>query len=284
MSLSGITTYNPDILRLRNNLNSIVTQVDKIIIFDNHSSNLNEIQNLTNHYSGRVSLYSSSTNVGVAAALNAMLAVAQNQHEPWILFLDQDSKPELNLYRKLSAHVEPNTAILSPLVEDINRKHQDANKHEIEPFMWPITSGSLVNVDVCKKLGSFNERLFIDFVDDDYSIRVFLSGYKSYRVNDAILTHEIGRLTPSGIPFPHIEGGRIVWRRAFNSGHSPSRHYYQVRNLCYLRQRYGKSLAKRDVKLPSVLKFYLHSIIFENNRIANIKAMNKGFADYGNLL
>ena len=279
MRVAAMTTFNPDLERLDVNLRAIVGQFDHIYIWDNGSENFNDVQKACQQYNNVVSVGTNGRNIGVAAALNVLLNHGADIGAEWILLLDQDSIPPEDLFEGLVKHAAADIAIISPRISDINRNESVVDGPEVEEFMWPITSGSLLNVKIWESLGGFDEKLFIDFVDDEYSIRVFLAGYHSIRVNSIVLNHEIGHLQPVGIPFPHHENGGIVWRRAYSSGHSAMRHYYQVRNLTYLRKRYGKELHQENISLPSVGKFIAHSLLFEPNKWENLIAMCNGRRD-----
>ncbi|KFI83292.1 glycosyltransferase [Bifidobacterium psychraerophilum] len=283
MSIAGITTFEPNLNRLRENLNSIAAQVDRIIIVDNGSSNIDSISSLTTEYGEVVSMCMNSANLGVANALNRIVNLASDTDEDWVLLLDQDSVASPGMFDTLARYRSPTTAILSPLVVDINRPHPQKTNTNVEHCMWPITSGSLLNIGICRELGYFNEDLFIDFVDDEYAIRAFLAGYESLRVNTATLYHEVGHLKAAGIPFPHYEKGRWMLRRAFDSGHTPLRHYYQIRNLLYLRKQYNSVLQQHGVQLPSAIKYYIHSVFFEPHKFQNITEMNRGIVDFRGL-
>ena len=45
MILGAITTYNPDLKKLTKNIESVIKQVDFLIISDNGSSNIQDIYN-----------------------------------------------------------------------------------------------------------------------------------------------------------------------------------------------------------------------------------------------
>lgn len=47
---AGIITYHPDIVRLRENVNAVIDQVQEIFIVDNGSENLKEIEALIEDY------------------------------------------------------------------------------------------------------------------------------------------------------------------------------------------------------------------------------------------
>lgn len=277
---AGITTYNPDLERFALNVQAVMSQVAYLMVIDNGSSNFDEMDRLLSSICPGAIVISNGENKGVATALNQVLTKSHALGSEWVLLLDQDSVVQENMVELMSGYIAEDTAILSPFIIDRNRSYADLELlPEVEPFMWPITSGSLINLKIADKIGGFQESLFIDFVDDEFSIRVYLNGYKSLRVNSARLYHEIGHLAPVGLPFPHFDNGVFTIRRAFSSGHTPIRHYYQVRNLMVLHKCYEKSLRAHGVKLPSVVKFIFHSLLFEPDRLRNFSFMLKGLCD-----
>lgn len=57
-----------------------------------------------------------------------------------------------------------------------------------------ITSGTLLNLSLFQKIGGFDENLFIDAVDHEYTIKSLLTGYKIIQFPCIQLTHQIGTL------------------------------------------------------------------------------------------
>ena len=86
----GIVTYNPDIVRLRENINAVYNAAAVVIIADNGSVNSKEIQTLISEYD-RIVFLSNDVNKGIAAALNQLCEEAVNRKYSYILTLDQDS-------------------------------------------------------------------------------------------------------------------------------------------------------------------------------------------------
>ena len=89
MLVAGIVTYNPDINRLAENLESIASQVDRIIVVDNGSTEWDSIAATVEHYSALS--VRNATNLGIASALNQMATKALELGSKWLLTLDQDS-------------------------------------------------------------------------------------------------------------------------------------------------------------------------------------------------
>lgn len=73
--IGGIVTFNPDIDRLRENIDAIKEQVDEIVVVDNDSNNIHEIMQLSNEYD--FELVKLSSNYGIAYALNIILKNAK---------------------------------------------------------------------------------------------------------------------------------------------------------------------------------------------------------------
>jgi rhamnosyltransferase len=130
-----------------------------------------------------------------------------------------------------------------------------------------ITSGSIINLNYFLQIGDYNESLFIDFVDADFSFRVNASGYKVVQFTNIILNHQIGDRVPGRSIKTFKVTGRII--------HSPIRVYYIVRNGLYLMFR-AKNISKdgryeilRGMKIlknnyiyhPKLFKIYLLTII-----------------------
>ena len=278
MSFCGITTFNPDLERLQRNLDAITNEVDTVVLWDNGSRNIIDIERLASNYDN-VIIKTNGNNEGVGYALNRLAEEAVRMCETTILYLDQDSVSPQGLYKELDNEMDDNTAIVSPRIQDINVKRKKNSEADKELYLYPITSGSLVNLEVWKRVGGFNDDLFIDCVDTEFDLLAFLNGYASYRLNNTVLTHEIGHVAAAGIPFPHIDDGKLVIRKGHRGGHSPFRTYYQVRNTLYLHRTYRKKLELLHIELPALYSMIFHTLIFEDKRIQRMRAIVRAFLD-----
>lgn len=287
MSIAGVVTYNPDIERLKDNLSGITPQVDTVLLWDNGSDNFEQIKNLCSKLSDSIQIDSSGENLGIAYALNKLAEKAMARGEENILFLDQDSVVGEGFYRTLAQYCNDDVAVISPTIADVHLSNRLTSSQRIptkEVYLLPITSGALTNLRVWEKIGKFDERLFIDLVDTDFDIRAALNGYCSYRINGVVLSHEIGHTAPTGIPFPHIDNGRLVIRQGHRSGYSITRSYYQVRNRIYVTAKYAEELKDMRLQLQSVSYAIFRMLVFEPHRIQRIKAIFAGIRDSKKLL
>ena len=161
----GIVTYNPELVRLRENIRAIINQVQEVIIFDNGSHNLSDVKKLCQEIP-QITLIHSKENVGIAKALNQIMKKFDEQHYSWVVTLDQDSVSPPNLVQKLRAFIDETVGAVGPSIKDINNpnvlKFNDAEFIECNRI---ITSGCLTNVNAWKSINGFDELMFIDGVD-----------------------------------------------------------------------------------------------------------------------
>ncbi len=285
MFIAGIVTYNPDIKRLSKNLKEITNQFSDVFIVDNNSENIKDIVVLVKKYKN-ITLIKNENNLGIAKALNQIFLYADDKKVEWVLTLDQDSIIPENLIEEYSRYVNlDRVAIICPAVYDNNSKTIDrVELNDIEEVGICITSGSFTRVSIWKEIGGFEEKLFIDYVDNDYCIKLYYHDYKIVRVNNVVLNHELG----------HIKNH--IYKSTTN--HNYMRRYYIARNSIYVskkyctlfKNKYGKEeYNKINIfldKLISPRRAYLRQfqfivlvLLYENNKIKKIKAITKGIKD-----
>jgi len=268
---AGIILYNPDIERLSKNIEAISPQVDVLVIVDNASENIGEIQGRFDDE--RHVWIKNDGNFGIATALNQLIEFADRNGYEWILTLDQDSICENNMVERLLAVTEDDKiAMVSPLImdrgiADAEIRH-DEQPSEVEDVRLCITSGCLTNVKSVIDVGGFNEWLFIDEVDREMSLRLLLNGFRLVRVNSVTLNHEYGLKTVTR---------KFLWKTVIYRNYTPFRVFYQTRNLIYMMRKYGReytpSLFRRWIRL-----FFAFSVKFvlEPDRMSRLKAFVRG--------
>ncbi|EOG34544.1 MULTISPECIES: glycosyltransferase family 2 protein [Enterococcus] len=259
---TGIITYNPEINRLKMNIESIIAQTNLTIIIDNNSKNFEDIKKLADDY--QIVLIANKENLGIAKALNQLFEYSQENNYQRVFTLDQDSICPSDIIEKFSRFTEDNVGMICPITkyENINNKefHLRDDFHEVD---WCITSACLTKVKVWQQVGGFDESLFIDLVDYDFSIRVRQQGYKIIQDQNVAIKHELGNL----------EERALGQKKVLVGNHNPVRHYYYVRNTAYLRRK--KILGLSD-SIKRIVKLYCRTILFENQKVKKIKYMNKG--------
>ncbi|HFD1829665.1 TPA: glycosyltransferase, partial [Enterococcus faecium] len=82
--MACIITYNPDIDRLIDNLNSIEEQVECILIVDNNSVNISKIEEISSKFKNSTIL-KENENTGIAGALHDAMNYAIEKEYDWVL-------------------------------------------------------------------------------------------------------------------------------------------------------------------------------------------------------
>lgn len=271
-----VVLYHPDDSVIAN-LNSYINQVEVIYAIDNTENDHVNAQFLTELKKNKKIIYRpNNENLGIATALNIGARNAIQSGCKFLLTMDQDSHASETMVDDLiNCEAALNLSclgILSPFhYTKITRFFSPSAKVDYVLTVW--TSGSLVNLEAYKRVGPFNEDLFIDFVDHEYCLRLNLAGFKVFKVYNAILHHEIGtNITRNkflGLPF------------FIASNHSALRRYYITRNRFYLAAQMGGNfplffLADKRKFVGELLTI----LLFEEDKFNKFKMILRGYSDY----
>ena len=162
----------------------------------------------------------------------------------------------------LSEHCKNRTAIIGPhILYKGNEEYSAKFQKRLEKVDWVITSGSLTNTKVWKKINGFDDFLFIDKVDTEYCVRANRAGYPVIRDNAVVLNHELGKMTCKKL------FGKVI----YVTNHNEMRIYYQCRNIVYIYRKisYGNCIL-------DLLKIIIKIILYENHKILKLKNAFKG--------
>lgn len=264
--IAGIVTYNPDLQRLQENIEAVSKQVSEVVLFDNGSYNFNKIKKLENEY--RLKVLASATNKGIAFALNKLAEYSLKKGATWLLTLDGDSVIYPNLISMYQKYIYlPNVGQLTCKRRDRNIKLDDSLRNdtdsEFQEVKYAITSASLINLNALKKCGGFDEKLFIDWVDNEICCALRKQGYKTYEINYTGLLQEMG----------HASKKRFFNRVFYRPNYSPIRYYYNARNSIYVARMYP-SEERILSRVNNQLKVIFLNLIYEKDKI---KKMNSVF-------
>lgn len=274
-----IVLYNPTEDMLNNCINSIVAQVDEVCVIDNSAKDNKSRFHIN---SSNVHYEPLTTNVGIAAAQNIGIRYFKDKDFDFVIFSDQDStspnhlvKSLVESYLILSAKV--NISCIGPM--PVNRKTR-------QPYLYKqcildkredlgiayyvmhsiISSYSLVPMDNFSTVGLMDERLFIDFVDQEWCWRAAKNNGKVCVMLPKVeIEHELGVSSK-------FMGHNI-------NVSSPFRIYFQTRNLLWLcRKPYVPAYWKKMNMKKIVVKFFYYSIV-PKDRLRYCFRMLKGFYD-----
>lgn len=134
-------------------------------------------------------------NLGLATSINRGIKRCINYYSPdWILLLDQDSQfgndlvgSYMTCIKNLKGEELKTTALIAPLYN--YDRHKRIARNGNRRVRFSMMSGSLLNVNLLKKIGLYDERLFIDGMDNEWCLRARRKGYNIVRCSSALLDH-----------------------------------------------------------------------------------------------
>lgn len=267
MILGTITTYNPEMDLLEQNINAVIGQVDKLLVYENGSENRAEIVSLCKGKGIEVIL--NEENEGVAGPLYDGVEYAKKNGYEFIFTLDQDSVVSDGMVQKLAEILRGNGKIAMVCGTRVLASSPECTVSDdyCAPVNSLITSGTLGKVDIIYEVGNYLRELFIDGVDNEICYRLKKRGYFIYSC---------------GVKYQHCIGNpirhRLLSKTFYVLNYSPFRVYYTWRN-CYVIFR----LYKHEKYIKGLKRHIRHSFIkillWEKGRTAKLKAMRSGKRD-----
>lgn len=263
---SVVTLYHPD-KSTHGNIGSYSPKTGNTYIFDNTEKSSFIKKQLGHHPA--VAYFHSGENEGIAKVLNKAAQMAIAEGYDWLLMMDQDSKFEGNGFDEYIRAVEAYGLYHDVAMFGVN---DDAEKvtDQVKAIAADqlITSGTLLNLSLFTKIGDFDENLFIDSVDHDYSIRVLQHGYKMIKFPHIHLSHSIGKLEKRS----SIKTLFLI--KKLKRIHTPIRCYYMYRNLLYLQKKYkGSNIAFIRLLVKLMKATLWRNIFYGTNTLKRIQYM-----------
>lgn len=268
MYLAGIVLYNPEISFVKKNIISLIKQNFEILLIDNGSKNVKEVKDLERE---SVTIILNYENKGIAKALNQICDFALSKSITWVLTLDQDSIVPDNILKEYLKRINyPKIAIICPAIveRNINTKICGKNLNSDSYVKKCITSASFINIGIWEKVGKFDNEMFIDYVDFDYSYRVRKFGYKILRVPSVCIMHTLGE----------SELRRFLFWKVRVSNHSSERKYYISRNIIIFIKK-NRDLRVFLIEILRLAKVVLFTILYEKNKTRKMVNILKGMKD-----
>lgn len=237
-----IITFNPEIDRLKTQILELLLQINSIIIVDNASKNISEIEQLVAEetVAEKTFLIKNQSNLGLGLAQNIGIKKVIELGASKVLLMDDDSTIENNFIEELLNGEEylknkgEKVGAIGPVYFNKETKEQYPITKYIGPFIarklpqetpveasFIISSGTLISAEVLEDVGLMNEDLFIDYIDVDWAFRAKKKGYGVFVTPKAKMNHIIGEKRLS------ILGRKVSY-------HPPLRKYYLFRNSIYM--------------------------------------------------
>lgn len=267
---AGIVSYNPELKRLKENISVIQNQISAVVVFDNGSDNIDEIRNLISELTN-VEFIRSEKNLGIAGALNQLMQWGYEKGYDWMLSLDQDSVCEKDFVAGMTPYltIEKNLGVVAPVIVDRNVGVVGHNpKSEYAHVNTCITSGAFSKISAWKKIGEYDESMFIDSVDFEYCYRMRKYGYGVIQVRNVQLLHELGK----------SQKRRFLFWKIDVTGHSAFRKYYIARNNVYypIKHHLWFRMIRGNIRNIGMM---VVTVLYENDKKNKLKAICRGWKD-----
>ncbi len=268
MAITGVVIlYHPDVILLKENIKTYIQPLDKLLVYDNSEQFDLQLETAICSISDKIVFKHFGKNEGIAKRLNQAIELTLQSASEYLLMMDQDSSFKDGDFEKYLDLINNNKEEKVGQF-GVNCQPEFTPIHSIpEHAVSLITSGSVLQLKFIKEIGMFDENLFIDFVDTEFSYRVTNNGYHNLLCSSIVLNHSIGT---------RVEGRSLVtFKKSMRIIHSPIRVYYILRNAFYLLHKYkGLSAIQRkdinrSVKIvkndfiynPQIASVYLNAIV-----------------------
>lgn len=267
LRVAGVVVLYSPTDAVPHNIASYLDQVERLFVVDNSETGSSPAWPLM--ADPKVVYLANHANLGIAAALNIGARRAAAAGYDLLLTMDQDSHADPEMVARMLACVAgrdmAQVGMLSPF--HVTKSGHQPGAAACEEVMAPMTSGCLLNLQAYEAVGPFLEELFIDFVDNEYCLRLRKNGFAVLRANEARLEHSVGDTKKYG-PF-------------IATNHSPLRRYYKTRNRFLVFSRYlGDFPGHCLFDLVRLVKEIGSIILFEPEKSAKLRMMWRGWCDF----
>ncbi|RII29172.1 MAG: glycosyltransferase family 2 protein [Geobacter sp.] len=250
------------------NIRSWADQVDTIFAVDNTEGDASSVASTIGAL-GKVVLVRNGENEGIARALNTGAERALAECYDFLLTMDQDSSAASDMVEKMLACLDGQDFARVGIISPFHMTKSSGNPSVVacQDVMTPMTSGCLLNLAAYREVGSFRDDLFIDFVDNEFCLRLRKQGFRVLRANDALLQHSVGDTHKYG-PF-------------IATNHSPLRRYYKTRNRFLVNRLYRRDFPGHCLfDRVRLAKEIVSIILFEGEKLAKLRMVWRGYRDY----
>ena len=275
---AGIVTYNPDLQTLKSCVESVMGQVDEVLLYDNGSQNEADVATMLDGYP-TVSLTAAGENRGLAVGLNALVRQARLDGAQAILLLDQDTCATDGIVREEVSQLGGDVALVCPQVYDRNAEDEFKlfQDSRIEDITFGITAGSMLSCEAHESVGGYDERFFVDLVDHELCFHLRHDGWRVVRDKAATLLQELGK-KDYAFSLPRIKQGKFVMLPYYRSNHAMFRRRDMGRSFALLLDKYRGT--PQYVELCKMLAITIvRSLLVERRGITVLRNMWDGYLE-----
>lgn len=249
--------YKPHVSDLVTNILQVIETVDLVVLWFNSAVDIS----LPEQYENKILSVYSEENQFIAAPINNILEYCSLHNFDYLLTMDQDSYWEdfSGFIREIKNMQCDDAIVYSP---NINRSIGSLETMiEVDRV---ITSGSLYNVELTRKLGGFREDYKIYWVDGEFSYWSIINNYKLICLPKFNLLHQFGGHT----------------KRVFGitgANYSFVSYYFLFRNMLWMHREFGVQAVSYKTIFYTMKSYIPGIILCEENKIRKLAHILKAF-------
>lgn len=251
-----IILFHPNERLVLDNISHFINEIDLLIVYRNSKEKIC----FPPEYAEKIREAGTSENEYIAEPLNKCIDYCVKEGYDYLLTMDQDSRWNdfASFLKEVDLLKGPDTVIYAPNVNHIYSTEK--NLVEVEST---ITSGSLCNVSLVKRLGGFREDYKIYWVDSEFCYWARLSGYKIKVLTYYNLNQHFGKES-------RTIGGFLC------ANYSPIVYCFMFRNMIWMRREYGSAPSLKCICYTSL--FYIRGIVLgEKNKRRKLLMVLSGY-------
>lgn len=242
--------YNPDSSVVHNIEQYPFDLLKKVILVDNSFCDNGDLfyDALVEH--DNLTYIPLERNTGLAAGMNRGIRLIMEECA-YIITMDQDSVLTSSIVKVYNSFFKKYPGMVCALTPEYDTdRHRPQRRNGAGRVRFSMQSGTIFPVSIFRRIGLFDERLFIEVVDWEFFLRMEKAGIPMYRCFRAVLRH-----APASTREKNLPGFTLKYGTA-----SPVRYYYQARNLLYTGRRYRCPglYVNLAVKLAKILLLFDH--------------------------
>ena len=260
-----LVLYNPNKYE-KERVKFLTNYISNIFVIDNSPK---ENQEFPINYKN-ITYLPQDKNIGIAAALNIGVLKSKEIGCKYSLILDQDSCfNQSNLKLHLINSIEFFEKYKKIAVIATNAEYMCKTKEELVEVKSAINSGSIISIDKWNKVGGYNEELFLDHVDHEFSYKLKKQNFQIFLNTKIFMEHSVGIQKKFN----------FLGKSFISSGHSSLRQYYYIRNALYLRKEFPDLSKDFNIFLREMI-IRIISFFYEKNTLKKCVSFSLGVLHY----
>jgi GT2 family glycosyltransferase len=191
----------------------------------------------------KLNIIDNKANLGYGRAANVAI---KNCKSDFLLLLNPDIKTDVKTLEKIAEltkskkFLEKKTTLSSPKIFHYKNKKKSydnfcaeiSSKADYTDCNWISGAVMLINIKEIRKLGAFDENIFLFYEETDLCKRVIKSGQKIAIINDIELEHSRGKSSPDNVRYQKIKYFHHGWSKAyFTTKHSKNAFVKNIKSL-----------------------------------------------------